>query len=163
MELRSRIQAAASRAKQVLTPSGTVQRGPKMHRLIVKRWPQLEHRLPEDLEYYSTNRFTGLTSDVRFVDHNRALYPVFGAKPFLLDHLPDPFFVCLIHNRGNFERVLLEWRQGKRRLWFNQTFVISVGDDSLSALQRVVSERLDEALARWDRGDDVVIFEERLG
>ncbi len=139
------------------------ERREEMRSLFLSRWPQIESRLPESLEYVAASggprRFMGLVSAAR-APVWRWLFSRGGGR-FLESDVPDTFTACLVQHRGNSENLILMWRKGSRRFWFSSAWVVFLynTEDRLA----IVSDELDRALERWDRGDKVVIYGDHWG
>jgi hypothetical protein len=129
-----------------------------LRRFIHRRWPQLTTRIPEGVEYLDEFRLTMLTSDTE-APLWKWIYTRGGIE-FLGLAVPDPYFACGCQNRGNADWLLAMWRAGSRRFWFSEMYVVIVGSEDYSDR---VSRHLSVALARWDRGDDMVMYSDQWG
>lgn len=143
------------------TSKFVVSTGPDAYRFFYDRWPQLKDRIPDDLQFRNMARLCVLASDIAA--------PIWkwtytrGGSNFLCEDVPNPYVACLGHNRGNVEFLMVMWRQGSRRFWFCDQFVVFQGGESGDFLKSHVSLRLNEALDRWDQGCDTVIYSGYFG
>ena len=143
-----------------LTAALACPRKPWVYRFVFKQWPQLRERIPADLEYIRRDRLDILASSAEWPIWNWTYSG--GGSLFLRDELPDPFYACISQNRGNFDQLIVMWRIGGRRFWFNNTWSILIGGPKASLILET-GERLDHALSEWDETEKSVVFSGDLG
>jgi|GEM_PF-2220845 len=78
---------------------------------------------------------------------------LFTALEFVVDAVPDGFFLAGLKNSGGSEYLLLMWRDGARVFWLRSQYVnfMRAGDQYTPTC-----EMLAAALGRWDAGEDRV-------
>ena len=94
----------------------------ELRRFLLKRWPQLESRIPEGLHYVNPYRLTMSVSDSKAPFWKWVFSR--GGLEFLDPAVPDPYFACGCLCRGNPEWLLVMWREGDRRFWFSEKYVV---------------------------------------
>ena len=129
-----------------------------LYQFLNTRWPALSPRIPEGVQFADAIRLKML------VTHTEPplwqwIYTRGGTK-FLTAEIPDPYFACGCHSRGNAEWLLVMFREGGRRFWFYEQFVVIIGGES--HVDRVAAH-LDAALSRWDAGGKIVMYSDRWG
>ncbi len=138
-----------------------VSSGPEAYRFINRRWPILKVRLPQDLTFRSRERLIVLTSSLD--------EPVWewtssgGGSLFFKSQVQDPFYSCMLQNRGNFEQLIVMWVVDGRRFWFCNTFVVFMTSEPRKNLIAQTNRYLEMALEKWDVGEQEVIYSGDLG
>jgi hypothetical protein len=133
------------------------------YELLLSRWPLLKGRIPTDLEFVQHQGYRGLASCADRVVLQAVTYPSEGCGPFPLDDLPDPFFAAVICERQLEAELLLMWRANTCRFWYCDKYLELQGEGSHRDYSPIVLMRLENMLARWDAGEETVMFSRGMG
>ncbi len=132
-------------------------------RWIALHWPELAARIPAGSRHFEGDRDECIAAYVLSFEGASTYPPLargewitsYGWKKFIRADVPDRFFACCDINRGGSGYLCAMWRDGERRFWFYDQYVVTAGINASASPART-RKRLRSALSFWDDGRAVV-------